>query len=229
MRRHAALVRLQLVLVARGHRFVLPLTAYVIAMGLVFAPPVAPTLRAYGAAAALLHPLGAWLAIVMLGAESPQQRDAVAAAGGSTTAAWTARLVGVVLVLCLVAVGTAVLPAAAGVFARPPTPATVAAAAAAMVLAALPGGALGALCSSAFVPSGGWRFAACSSALLLTVPLTTAEPVRHVAPPGLAMVRFFDVASVPGPAAWWSIAVLPALASCAAMLAALAYLIRRLP
>lgn len=229
MRRSLGLVRLQLALVARGHRFVLPLTAYVIAVALVFSPPVRPTLPAYGVAAALLYPLGAWIAIVMLGAESPEQRHVASAARGSAAAAWIARVGGVALVLIVVALVTAVLPAIAGVFTERPTVEAVGATALAMLLAVLPGGALGMLCSPAFLPSAGWRFVVCSTALLLTVPLTTAGPVGYAVPPGLTLIEFFDAPAVPAASEWWGALVVPAVVSATALLAAFAVLVRRLP
>lgn len=164
-----ALVRYQLALLARSHRWLPPLLVYAAALAVGVQPGQA-VLDSLGVAAAAVLPVAAWLVRVCTGVEPPAARACLAAAGGPARAHLASLAAAFAAACALGATGVAVvvlISDAHGSDRAADTAVPVAAATGAGLLAtltcALLGTAVGALCNRPLLRSRAW-----------TVPATLA-------------------------------------------------------
>ncbi|WP_407563618.1 ABC transporter [Streptomyces sp. 184] len=164
-----ALVRYQLALLARSHRWLPPLLVYAAAVAVGVQPGQA-VLDSLGVAAAAVLPVAAWLVRVCTGVEPPAARACLAAAGGPARAHLASLAAAFAAACVLGAAGVAVVVLISdphGSDRASETAVPVAAATGAGLLAtltcALLGTAVGALCNRPLLRSRAW-----------TVPATLA-------------------------------------------------------
>ena len=163
-----ALVRYQLALLARSHRWLPPLLVYAAALAVGVQPGQA-VLDSLGVAAAAVLPVAAWLVRVCTGVEPPAARACLAAAGGPARAHLASLAAAFAAACALGAAGVAVvvlISDAHGSDRAADTAVPVAATGAgllATLTCALLGTAVGALCNRPLLRSRAW-----------TVPATLA-------------------------------------------------------
>ena len=78
-----ALVRWDLAQFLRSHRFMPPLVAFLVVLGVLYSFRPVPVLSSYAITAMALYPIAAWLSLTLLGSEGEIQRQVTALLAGA--------------------------------------------------------------------------------------------------------------------------------------------------
>jgi hypothetical protein len=187
-----ALIRYQIAVLLRGHRWVGPLLLYATLLTFVADGSAQPLREGLNWSAAMLVPAVAWLTRSALTAEPPAARACVAVAGGPHRAHLAALAAALAFGVLL---GTAGAGYEVAISAWPARPSGVALAVAAglvgAVICLLVGSAVGALCNPPLVRSRG-------IGLLGTIGAVIAALVATVSPANAALRGSGGVAQAPG-------------------------------
>jgi hypothetical protein len=173
-----ALVRYLLADVLRTQRWLPPLLLHAAVLGMLYASDAGPPLPAYAGTCVLVHPVSAWLTVVVATAEDPVRRTVTAV----TACGWARAQAAVTALSVLAALGVALVAALVPVLTqpRPYPPAAVAQGFAALAVCALVGVGVGVLCSRPVVTQTGWSVLAATALVVLVFLVGRTPPVGNV-------------------------------------------------
>jgi hypothetical protein len=204
-----ALVRWELADFLRSHRFLPPLVAYLVVIGVLYSFRPVPVLSSYAITALALYPIAAWTSLLLLGAEDEVQRQVTCVHAGGLLRVYLAKLAGAVLAVVALTALAMAIPSLLNEFTRQPTASQVLVGLLAHLATALPGVLIGALFSNPIVRRQGYALGGVLLCLLLTIPADDLRGVHqgivgsigHLAPPMLAVVRALSSTDSAGSAA----------------------------